>query len=134
MEITAVTQKTFYPGTLVPVHNYLCMCTMLILNIAQDIWDLFNSNSHGRCGGRFFEFFLSTPWKSVLAVTWQNCFKFHRFFRQLLQNHALGWFVVISFAYLYLFSDIKRVQYSILGSKKFLRKKEKQQVNNYKIY
>ena len=33
---TTVTRKARY--LLVPVHNFLCMCTFLYLNIAQNIW------------------------------------------------------------------------------------------------
>ena len=42
---TAVYQNSFYPVTLVPVHCFLCMCSMLILN-SPKYMELYSTLTH----------------------------------------------------------------------------------------
>ena len=45
MKRTAVTQTAYYPVTLLPIHNFLCMCTMLIL-ILPKIYEFYSTLTH----------------------------------------------------------------------------------------
>ena len=47
---TTVTQSAYYPGPLVPVHKFLCTCTMLFY-YSPKYMSLFYSNPQGGCGG-----------------------------------------------------------------------------------
>ena len=73
MKRTAVTRTAYYPVTVVRVHNFLFMCTMLIL-ISQHIY----STLTHRAGvvGKFF--FKSV--ESTLTETCQNCLLVQGFF------------------------------------------------------
>ena len=65
MKRTAVTRTTYYPVTLVPVHNFLCTCTMPIL-IQPKIFEFYSSLSHGAFWWTIFSLYLC---ESTLTVT-----------------------------------------------------------------
>ena len=109
MKRTAVARAAYYP---VAVHNYLCMCTILILVLLK-IYEPYSTLTHGRVDKFFFQFRASPRWQ---YCNMPKLFPISQIFLANIRTscaQSFGGFGFLFFDYFDFFSDIIRVQYPI---------------------